>query len=193
VRVLARAFRDNPLNRAVLGHRGPRARERSNARGMRGLVPRARRHGETLALHDSGRLAGVLLAAPPGVTRFPAPPLASQLRTLLGQGLRVARRWQEVFQTLDAERPFEEHAYLATLGVEPACQGQGVGSALLARWLARVDAEGAPAYLETDRPENLLFYTRTGFDVTREIRVLGAPVWLLWRPQAAGVTRRSAS
>jgi GNAT superfamily N-acetyltransferase len=47
------------------------------------------------------------------------------------------------------------HWYLFILGTEPAAQGRGLGSALLAQMLARVDADGMPAYLESSNERNL--------------------------------------
>ncbi|MEO3888586.1 GNAT family N-acetyltransferase [Nonomuraea sp. B5E05] len=56
-----------------------------------------------------------------------------------------------------------DHLYLQFLGVHPARQGQGAGSALLARGLARADAAGLPAYLEASGQANLRLYERHGF------------------------------
>lgn len=185
--LLACAFRDNPLNVAVIGAAStPARRERCNAVGMRNLLRAAARHGVVLGARVAGRPVGVLVAAPPGAFPFPAPPPGAQLRTLLVQGLRVASRWRDVFEALERGRPSEEHWYLGLLGVDPRSQGAGVGTALLGHWLPQVDAEGHPAYLETDREENLRFYGRQGFGVVGEIDVLGVRVWRL-RRAAAGV------
>lgn len=96
--------------------------------------------------------------------------------------MRVARRWGEVYRALEAVHPREPHWYLCVLGVDPAYQGQGIGSGLLATWLAAVDRDAGFAYLETDRPENRPFYERTGFAVVNEMSVLGATVWCMARP-----------
>jgi ribosomal protein S18 acetylase RimI-like enzyme len=74
------------------------------------------------------------------------------------------------------------HWYLFILGAEQAAQGQGLGSALLAHVLARVDADGVPAYLESSNERNLAFYGRQGFEVTSEVVIPGGPrVWPMWR------------
>ena len=74
------------------------------------------------------------------------------------------------------------HWYLFILGTEPAAQGQGLGSALLAQMLARVDAAGLPAYLESSSEQNLAFYGRHGFAVTSEVAIPGGPrIWPMWR------------
>ncbi len=182
VSLLARAFRDNPLNVAVIGESDPARRLRANHHGMRALLPVAQAHGRALVLRRGGRPVGALVAAAPGAPRLPPPPLWAQLRCLAGQGLQVARRWSLVFDAVSALHPPEPHAYLGALGVDPVLQGRGIGSALLAHWLADADREGLPSYLETDAPANLGFYARAGFAVAGEVSVLGVRVWRMRRP-----------
>jgi ribosomal protein S18 acetylase RimI-like enzyme len=195
VSLLARAFRDNPLNVAVIGGTDARRRLRANRHGMQALLPVAQTHGRALVLRRGGHPAGALVAAAPGLPRLPPPPLWARLRCLAGQGLRVARRWSEVFDAVSALHPPEPHAYLGPLGVDPACQGRGVGSALLEHWLADVDRQGLPAYLETDSAGNLGFYARAGFRVAGEVSILGVRVWCMRRPAgtAGGGRPRSIS
>jgi len=157
-------------------------RLRANAAGMRGALPVAQQAGLVWALREASGPTAVLIAAPPGAYPFPRPPALALLRSLAGQGLRVAGRWRQVFDALDAEHPRDAHWYLALLGVASSRQRQGLGGALLDAWLARVDADGLPAWLETDRAVNLGFYGARGFAVRRELRVLGVPVWCLARP-----------
>jgi ribosomal protein S18 acetylase RimI-like enzyme len=86
------------------------------------------------------------------------------------------------------ERMEEQHPadrsnwYLFILGTEPAAQGRGLGSALLAQMLARVDADRMPAYLESSNERNLAWYGRHGFEVTSELAIPGGPrIWPMWR------------
>ncbi|MFQ5416515.1 MAG: GNAT family N-acetyltransferase [Myxococcota bacterium] len=179
--VLARAFRDNPLNQAVIRSDDPARRLHSNLHGMRSLLPVALSHGHVLAARAGGRLAGVLISAPPGVYPLPPPSLGSRLRCLVGQGWRVASRWGRVFDVLRSHHPQQPSWYLGTLGVEPELQGCGVGSALVSAWLEEVDRDHGPAYLETDVEDNVRFYARAGFDVEGEVSVQGVPIWRMWR------------
>jgi GNAT superfamily N-acetyltransferase len=74
------------------------------------------------------------------------------------------------------------HWYLAVLGTEPAAQGRGIGSALLAPVLQRCDEDGIGAYLESSKEENIAFYARHGFRVTDVVRLPRGPrAWLMWR------------
>jgi len=181
IEVLARAFRDNALNRAVVRSDDPNDRLLSNRHGMRALLPVARRHGEALVATLNGVMAGGLVAPPPGRLPLPPPPLLSRLRCLMGQGWRVARRWSQVYETLEGLHPKEPHRYLGTLGVDPLLQGRGVGSALLSTWLIGVDRDGLAAYLETDSERSVSFYETAGFALEGEAAILGVRVWRLRR------------
>jgi GNAT superfamily N-acetyltransferase len=182
--VLARAFRDNPLNRAVIGGQAAR-RLRANRAGMRATLAAARgRCPVWVAESEAGRPLGALLGMPEDAWPLAPPPVWDQLRVLLVQGPRVAGRWARVFDELAARHPPASSAYLGLVGVEPDAQGRGLGAALVTRWLAAVDAARTPAYLETDRPELLLFYGRFGFEPVERADVLGVRVHFLWRPVA---------
>jgi ribosomal protein S18 acetylase RimI-like enzyme len=183
--MLARAFRDNPLNVAVIGARRPARRLRSNLHGMRSLLPVAEAYGDVLAARLAGRVVGTLISAPPGAYPLPSPAPMSRLRCVVGQGIRVASRWGRVFETLRDHHPSEPSWYLGTLGVDPEFQGRGVGSALVLEWLERVDRDRCSAYLETDLAENVRFYARVGFEVEGEIAVFGIPIWRMRRAPRA--------
>ncbi len=183
--LLARAFRDNPLNRAVIGG-SARGRLRANRHGMRAHLPQAERYGLLLSAREDGRLAAVLSSTPPGAYPLPPPNIGVRLRCLLGQGLRVSRRWATVYELLRDYHPVERHWYLGTLGVDPELQGRGIGTELLTSWLRLVDADGSPAYLETDAAGNLPFYQRAGFDIIERMSILGVGVWAMRRGAAGG-------
>jgi ribosomal protein S18 acetylase RimI-like enzyme len=94
----------------------------------------------------------------------------------------VQRRWSKIFNRLLALHPTEPHWYLSVLGVDPELQRQGVGRRLLNAWLLHVEAKALPAYLETDQETNIGFYEPAGFEVVRELRVFGLPIWCMRRP-----------
>lgn len=80
------------------------------------------------------------------------------------------------------------HYYLSLLGTRPDQRGQGIGMALLADGLSRIDAEGAAAYLESSNSANVPRYEKHGF---REIGGFERPgggfsATTMWRePRAA--------
>ena len=85
---------------------------------------------------------------------------------------------------MDRHHPMDRpHAYLWFLGVAPAAQGRGVGSALLRAANARNDAAGLPAYLETGTTRNVALSERHGFKVISQHKARAdAPnMWSMWR------------
>ena len=80
-------------------------------------------------------------------------------------------------------RPTSPHWYLAFIGVDPRCQGQGKGSALLEQGLARCDDDRLPAYLDASTPRNRALYERHGFEVIAEVQAGDSPpMWSMLRP-----------
>jgi ribosomal protein S18 acetylase RimI-like enzyme len=67
--------------------------------------------------------------------------------------------------------PRTPHRHLPMVGVDPACQGRGIGALLLAEYTRRCDEAGLPGYLETvrytepGRPSHERLYGRHGFHV----------------------------
>jgi len=104
---------------------------------------------------------------------------------MCGRALVKGRNRVKGIKLLDAmakEHPREPHWYLALIGVDPAFQGSGVGTALLRPRLAACDETGVPAYLETQKPENVPYYERFGFKVRTVVRHEGCPpLWTMWR------------
>jgi GNAT superfamily N-acetyltransferase len=88
---------------------------------------------------------------------------------------------------MEKDHPHEPHWYLNLIGVEPSAQGHGGGSALLAHTLERCDAEGLPAYLDSNTERSIPLYQRHGFEVTEEVRLPrgGPPFWRMWRERRA--------
>ena len=70
-----------------------------------------------------------------------------------------------VLEQMDRAHPGHPHWYLPWLAVDPCRQNVGLGARLLARGLARVDADHLPAYLETPNPRTVPYYERHGFVV----------------------------
>jgi GNAT superfamily N-acetyltransferase len=89
----------------------------------------------------------------------------------------------QVIQSVEHHHPQTPHWYLAVLGTDPPEQGKGVGSSLLSPVLERCDEEALPAYLESSKEENVPFYARHGFEVTKTVDLPrgGPPLWLMWR------------
>jgi GNAT superfamily N-acetyltransferase len=100
-----------------------------------------------------------------------------------GPRLTVGRKLGELLERMKRQHPEEPHWYLAVLGSDTVVRGKGYGQALMRSRLDRVDAEHAPAYLESSKPENVPYYQRFGFEVTGEIVLPngGPTLWPMWR------------
>jgi ribosomal protein S18 acetylase RimI-like enzyme len=181
--VLARAFRDNPLNAHLFPE--PRTRVTRLERGFR-LYLR-----QVILPHGRGWVAGdghgASLWLPPGSFPLPGWRLGLMLPGLawalgarrFGAGLRT-------MEEIDRQHPLgKSHWYLLFLGVDPAAQRRSLGTALLRAGLAACDAAHEAAYLETDDPRNLSLYLRHGFQVINEWKLTAGPhFWGLWRDPA---------
>ena len=97
-------------------------------------------------------------------------------------GLR-SMQGRSVQELMRRAHPEEPHWYLAVIGSDPTVRGRGFGQALMRSRLDRVDADHAPAYLESTKPENVPYYERFGFSVTRELVLPdgGPTMWPMWR------------
>lgn len=106
--------------------------------------------------------AAAALWLPPGVTSD-----REAMMAVIGELAREEKLpvLGEVGETIAAYHPQEPHWYLAMIGVDPARQGRGYGSAILRESLRRCDEEGVIAYLESSNPKNVPLYERHGFEV----------------------------
>jgi ribosomal protein S18 acetylase RimI-like enzyme len=127
-----------------------------------------------------GILGAAVWEAPGGI---PAHRTLRQAPTFLrALGVAGALRAAVRLRTLDRARPGLPHWRLAEVGVGAAARGLGVGSALLAHGLARVDAEGSAAYLESSTTRNRALYRRNGFAELGELTGLaGSRPVAMWR------------
>jgi GNAT superfamily N-acetyltransferase len=115
-------------------------------------------HG-TAHLVDGGFAAAMWL--PPGVH-----PDSERLEALTQEHVSSDRIGDmgEVFERMASFHPPDPCWYLPMIGVDPACQGRGYGSALLRYALEQCDRDRLVAYLESSNPRNIPLYERHGFE-----------------------------
>lgn len=95
-------------------------------------------------------------------------------------------RLARVLATLHAHHSPERHWHVGPVGVEPGLQGRGIGAAVMGRCCEAMDDAGELAFLETEKPENVVFYRRLGFEVVSETELPGLHIWFMRRePRAA--------
>ncbi|MDQ1511426.1 MAG: hypothetical protein QOG50_3270 [Actinomycetota bacterium] len=182
---LARSFHDDPLFNFLIPNHLSQARAALTF--MHSAIADALPFGEIWVARAEAVLAGAAAWLPPG--RYPRGArretqyISRDMRSVVRLGGRflVGTRLQTAMQR--AHRRIEvPHWYLMLLGADPLFRRQGAGTALLAPVLARCDENGVPAYLETQKAENVPWYHRFGFEVVEEIDVRGAPpLWAMRR------------
>ena len=176
--MLGRAFADDPAMYYIF----PDAEERAKR------LPRL-----FALLFDSDAVGMRLVSEGAEVGTFWRPPgqapvsITAYVRRLipvlhaLGASLPRAMRLGDAIEAHFPSHPFW---YLHIAGVDPARQGRGLGGASIRAGLARCDADGVPAYLETATESNVGLYARLGFELTGEWSVpKGGPrFWSMIRP-----------
>ncbi len=172
-------MRDNPLHVAAYGD-DPERRLRRHARLVRGLFTAFPAQQPICAIRKS-TLVGVTGMAPVGTCQATATQRLRLLPSVVGLGPRRAgrlARWISNWTKRDLD---EAHVHLGPLAVDAHLQGQGIGSLIMREHCRRLYAAGEVGYLETDKPENVRFYERFGFDVIGAQPVLGVANWFMRR------------
>jgi GNAT superfamily N-acetyltransferase len=176
VSLLADAFVTNPLHVAVFG---PERIDQNRTFFRIGL-----RHmflGPAFVASVDGQVCGYMHfnAAP---FCLPAPEEIPTVMAIvlkpLGAPIPQVIQWFARWCHLDPDEP---HFHLGPIGVSPKVRGQGIGTALMERYLEQLERENAAGYLETDRSENVEFYKKFGFVVKHEERLIDTPTWYMWR------------
>jgi GNAT superfamily N-acetyltransferase len=182
VRVLTRAFHDDPIMRWLFPDDPTRADDLAVLFGTCTAAARRRGHTYVVGLQN-GAISAAALWGPPDVEVMSGEE-AGAIGPLVGDryGDEGLARMGSFAEVMGAHHPEAPHFYLWIVGVDPDAQGTGLGAHLLAPVLARCDSDGMPAYLESTNPRNVPFYARLGFDVHSEFRPDGGPLLTgMWR------------
>lgn len=127
--------------------------------------------------HDSAFVAddGAAVATwlPPGVE-----PDGALMAAIMDEQTPASRKAEmdALFEQMERFHPKEPHWYLPLIAADPAYRGRGLGTALMEAAIARIDADGRPAYLESSNPRNIPLYQRFGFEIIGEIQAGTSPV-----------------
>ena len=184
--VITRGMRDNPVHVAAFGG-DPELRQARLLRVFGGAFDAMGWQANMLAARGpDGTIVGLCGALPPGRCQLGPGKQLRLMPRMLSTGplasLRAAR-WLDAWAKRDPEG---RHWHLGPIAVDAHLQGMGVGSKLMEVFCARVDAAGEDTYLETDKPANVRFYERFGFEVVGEQEVLGVPNWFMLRQAGGG-------
>jgi ribosomal protein S18 acetylase RimI-like enzyme len=184
--VLARAFFDDPG--ALIVEPDVALRTETIRVLFAPVVRWAIPFGHVIAAFDRDRsMLGVATFVPPGHDTVTDAELEEAgLTTAVAVVPAAAARMLQMTEYLEGqhERGIEgAHWRLDFYGVEPAAQGTGIGSRLLAAGHEAADAAGERVWLETFTVENVRFYERRGYRVVIEgiVPGTGYPLWGLIR------------
>jgi GNAT superfamily N-acetyltransferase len=181
VGIIARGMRDNPLHIAALG-------ADAKARGARLIamftlaLPAILARGVVLGAFQDDTLAGIAGMMPPGrcqpSTKDKLSILPRILPALGGGAFARVGRWMGTWAQHDVAEP---HWHFGPVAVDVHLQGRGIGSLLMAESCARLDCAHGAGYLETDKPANVVFYEKFGFETIGSAPVLNIPNWFMRR------------
>ena len=184
VGVISRGMRDNPTHVAAFGDEPGRREERLHRLFSQALPVLSI---QFLAARDSeGTVLALLGMAPPGQCQPTTRQRLVMTRGLLPLGAPVLFRSMQWMGAWTKQDPSAPHWHLGPVAVDTHLQGTGIGTQLMKAFATQMDAAGTTAYLETDKPTNVRFYQRFGFEVVAEQEVIGVPNWFMLRAPAPG-------
>lgn len=181
--VLAKAFSTQPSSFAIFpGKTDIERRMKTTFRVLLEQMP-----GQVFVAKSDDSVVGVMrmvqwpdcqMKPLQGIRMLPTLIRAGSLRSMF-RALKFRGTWAKS----DPKKP---HWHLDPLGVAPDLQGQGIGSQMMEFYCSKVDETAMAAYHETDRPENVDFYKKFGFEVVGEESILDFPNWYLLRNPRSG-------
>lgn len=178
--VVGRAFIQEPFTLLVLGQTPDRQQRIAELFQIR-IADALRRGGVVDVVEKDGQIIGVAIWEPPEGTSSATVGILQDLPHY------VRLMWRRIVPAVVAQArvshatPTTPHWYLSAMATEPALQGHGVGSALLAHGIRRCGSQ--PAYLEAASPRVTKLYARHGFTITRPVTLWGRYyLTAMWRP-----------
>ena len=165
-RVLARAFKDDPLQRYVFPDE--KESERLSPLHFSTIIRYGDLAGEVWT--TEGDIAGVAVFLPPSHREMDERKmreaglldLASTIGPLPAERFTKLMDHLEPYHRRDVPVP---HWYTMVIGVDPSMQGRGVASSLLRVMFESADRANVACYLETAQPKNVPFYRRHRFEM----------------------------
>ena len=174
--LLGRAFVD--YNLMVYACANERRRLRATTILYSGMTWDCLVRGEVYTTSDGAGVAAWLAPGTP-ISTFFQQARAGLLRLPMAFGLRGFMKllaYDEVGRRLHHQYAPEPHWYLAVIAVDPAKQGQGLGSRLMSPILARADDSGVSCWLDTHQEMNVRLYERHGFEIVERADIPGHPL-----------------
>jgi GNAT superfamily N-acetyltransferase len=176
--VAGRALSDNPTSRWVYGD-DPLVRVGASLDLFVGFVNGM--PDPQLAAFLGEHVVGIAAVAPPGgcIGHVATDDMRVQPAEIGPPG--DPSRLQSELALYVGHDPDERHWHVGPVSVDPVLQSCGIGARLMEAVNQRLDAEGEVAWLETDKPGNVVFYRRAGYEVVEEVVHHGVEVWFMRR------------
>lgn len=160
--VLARTFADDPM--VAWPFHDHDVEERAEAL----FAAILREYATQSVVLEAGGGAGVAAWIPPGSDMSLEQMNVTTRTEVVALTDDEGDRYQRFWDWLESSVPTEPHWMLDMVGVDPARQGEGIGSALVRHGVDRAAADGVPAFLETSKALNVPYYERFGFHTSAE-------------------------
>ena len=174
--VSARALRDNPMSLAV--SHDPLVRMEL----FHGVFAGMLKDAPGIAARRGGCVLGVAAATEPGASCLGRwLPEEARIVSDPGPDATDLDRLLRVGSVSAANDPAEAHWHVGPVAVEPGFQGAGIGHVVMRMLCDHFDDLGDLAWLETDKIENVTFYTSLGFELVTKVPVLSAVCWFMRR------------
>jgi GNAT superfamily N-acetyltransferase len=179
-RTIALAFTDDPVWGPAFGADRTSLADREAI--WRGLVAAAVREPWSRIVGDAAAVSIWIAPGIPELTEDEEHALAGVLEERLGAA--AASNTLALMDRFAANHPpAPAHAYLSLLATHPDHRGKGLGMALLADDLARLDRLHLPAWLESTNPANDRRYASVGFAPVGSFRTVDErhEITTMWR------------
>jgi ribosomal protein S18 acetylase RimI-like enzyme len=175
--LLARAFVADPLHEVTFG----RSRLDRNEGFFR--VALASMKGTKVVATEHDRILGVAHWVLSPRCQYPMLEQATTLpRLIRAVGIGPALKVIVWLSSWTKHDPRVQHSHLGPIAVEPDAQGRGIGTQMMQLYCKELDQAVVMGFLETDKPRNVSFYERFGFEVTATQTILGVENWFMRRP-----------
>jgi len=177
VDVLARTFSKNPLHVAAFGTDAVVKRNRVFFHVGLSLFC-----GRRLVVIGGSKILGFMhWVDSPGCNFSVGQRLSLVPAMLRGFGIKSSLRVGSWLSTWAKNDHTCLHWHFGPIGVDRENQGKGVGRLLMEIFCSALDENAALGFLETDKQENVGFYKRFGFEVVKEVQVIGTTTYFMAR------------
>jgi len=192
-RVLADAFKDDPLFRTLFGNAADMAYKYSKVAEM--MLRHCIKYGAVYA--SSEQLEGIMALTQDRNTHITTWRLIRSggivpfLSIGLGSLMRVAGSLSPIDEVRKKQMKNKAYAYIQIIGVASEHQGKGYGGKMLRALIEASDDADLPIYLETETESNVALYERFGFRTCQHMKmpVIDQPMWAMIR-EAGGAENK---